>query len=460
MTASSASSSCHDDTSHAREKPRVREEVRPGLPDARTPALDLGQGSHPKHAAATELQEMLCGRSLDKSATKQGPSFVLAPLVWWSLAELHYKLPPDRDILCITRNFLPLEEHAFVNPNPDLRQSVFKRAEARRMWLPLLRRADVFLASSQGRRELQRSWATLLRHPVRDAAAVPPSARNSPTCALVSLLDKAVGDFVRLTAANYKKEHGRAMIEHQVWNLQKILFTFHGFVPVLPSVRDEESLGTNLERAGVVPHVNALFLQTETKGPKQAKDLLASDLSLLRVLTTPLQVQPPSQLLRDTLAQLDKEILEAAQCDLEVALAPWVMFMSAFPPCGIAETYSQKLSSGGHTAEDRIVSKREVLAKEVKCGKFGDTDLRQPSVVRKYPRDPHVSLRRPPRVPARPRRRREKAASALAAALAENDAESASIFPSSGKTGEAEESDEPSQGYGSSEQSGSPSGSP
>lgn len=406
---------------------QLRNDAKHGLPGARTPVVAPNQLARAPRAFVppTELLALLCGRMGAHAFHEQGASFVLAPLIWWSLAKVHYSATEGSRDLCVTRHFFPLAEQAFKNPNPELRHSLFKRAEAQHAWLPLLRRADGFLASTAGRSETLRTWATLLRHRVCEAGA-PPEARQAalafPACALVSLVEEAVATFVRLAALEYELR-GSAAVAPQLRNLKKILFTFHGFVPVLPSTADEGSIGRNLLRAGVVPHINALFLRGETNrkrwlegkgyatallntGTADAKHILANDLTLVHVLTSPLaphrrEAAPAGgrlaqalmgrreRALQAALAELDKELQDAqSACPVDPVLSPWVLFLSAFPPSGIAEAYSHELASRTPNEVERATAAAVALqarrAAAVSCGPgaHDDADINEPPVKR------------------------------------------------------------------------------
>ena len=331
-------------------------------------------------ATGTKLQDLLQGRLGPGVIHESGLSFILAPLIWWSLAKLHYVPQGSNSPCAVTRYFLPLAENAFLNPDKKLKPGPTKKyAKSGGIWLLLLRRADGFLASSEGRMELLYTFAKLLRHKDCEPPTNSREISSIPLCSLIYLVDEAIAAFVRSLADQYS-EKGFHAVRAQILQLRKVLFTFHGFVPLLPMERDEVSVG-ELSRCGVLPHINATFLRgsgerkrwlesegsayKERSGGKQqfytqqVQDIFVDDLTLIRVLTCPIQPgqEPPrkqsvstllngrrERALRAAFVELHHELQEVEiYSPLKPALAPWIVFMGAYPPAAIGEAASQAL---------------------------------------------------------------------------------------------------------------------
>jgi hypothetical protein len=225
-------------------------------------------------APAFRLLQVLRGR-LQSSATSAGLGFILNPLLWWSLAKLHYQ-SNEQATVQVTGHFFPLRERAWTSSMPPGssrgRRSAFKGPDAQRAWDGYLTAADKCLARRKGRRAVLASWLALLNAPLG--------------AALVRLLDESVTYFVAECATDLR----RAQV--QIEQLQKVLFSFEGFVPLCFSTWDPGLL-ERWRSFGAVPHSNATLLRPPSvaSGFRLAKTpygdkLYIEDLTLVGLLSS------------------------------------------------------------------------------------------------------------------------------------------------------------------------------
>jgi len=285
------------------------------------------------------LVSRLCGR-LRLGAGRNGLGFVLDPLIWWSLAKSHYDPGASEAAFCVTRNFFPLSTRAWI---PVVRGAT-ENHRAQVDWGRLLGTADNNLASQEGRQAIFRSWQRLLSGPLGNA--------------LIRLLDESVTHFVALCAEKLLLKGERA-VRPQIENLQKILFTFEGFVPLQFCTWDPHRL-EELDHVGVVPHSHPSFLRNLVStltgpdndgllptGPVGAR-VPTRDLTLLKLLSAPfapveggeddeapagylarLRGTALAYLLRDMTAEVFPS--GAAPCPVQSESAPAVLFFPSSP---------------------------------------------------------------------------------------------------------------------------------
>ena len=225
--------------------PCAPERMRVVLPEParRVPKRD------PPRFHPSPLFRWLDGRLVRDEATRQGIGYVINPLVWCSLARLHYGA--ETDVLCITRMFFPmsircwqLETKRKLGDRPEVYRSFFKREESKEGWRNLLAAADNALADAESRDAIMSKWTRLFE-----------GAEGEN---FVHMVDATVQRFVHACATNHKESTG-ALVQQQLENLQKILFCFQGFVPLAPALWNQDGINT-VNTSGVVPHSNAYFL--------------------------------------------------------------------------------------------------------------------------------------------------------------------------------------------------------
>ena len=273
-------------------------------------------------------------------AGQSGLGFVLDPLIWWSLAKSHYDPRASEASFCITRNFFPLSTRAWI---PVVRGAP-ENHRAQVDWGRLLGTADNNLASQEGRQAIFRSWQRLLSGPLGNA--------------LIRFLDESVTHFVTVCAEKLLLK-GEREVRPQIENLQKILFTFEGFVPLQFCTWDPHRL-EELDHVGVVPHSHPSFLRNLVStlrrpdsdgllptGPV-GKRVPTRELTLLKLLSAPfapvdageddeapavylarLRGTALSYILRDMTAEVFPS--GAAPCSVQSELAPAVLFFPSSP---------------------------------------------------------------------------------------------------------------------------------
>ena len=283
----------------------------------RTPELERLHGAP---SFEMRLLEALRGR-LQTSAAKAGLGFVLNPLIWWSLAKLHYR-PGRHRTQQVTDSFFPLAERAWSKERQGAPQAS-KAREAQRSWAGFLAAADSYLAEEQGRAAVLSSWLRLLNTPLG--------------AALVRLLDESVTYFVTECAANLERAQ-----EH-VEGLQKILFAFHGFVPLCFTTWDPQHLD-RWKTFGVVPHSNATFLRSPKLGSRapHGHGLYIEHLTLIGLLTSPPSLaSSASRLARArgaalaSLVETLHGLIFTRRCKQRPELFPAVVFVRSQPMPGV-----------------------------------------------------------------------------------------------------------------------------
>jgi len=304
-------------------------------PESRGAAPQPLQPPQPTRGLPPErLASRLCGR-LGPEARRNGLGFVLDPLIWWSLAKSHYHPGVSEAAFCVTRNFFPLSTRAWL----PLVHGATENHRAQLDWGRLLGTADNNLASQEGRLAIFRSWQRLLSGPLGNA--------------LIRLLDESVTHFVTVCAEKLLLKGERA-VRPQIENLQKILFTFEGFVPLQFCTWDPHRL-EELDHVGVVPHSHPSFLRNLVStltgpdsdglmptGPVGAR-VPTRDLTLLKLLSAPFapveegedDEAPAGYLARlrgTALAYVFRDVtaevfpLTVAPCPVQAELAPAVLF--------------------------------------------------------------------------------------------------------------------------------------
>jgi hypothetical protein len=373
------------DKHYARARPRRRGE---------------GGGDPARAADATtsaRLLEWLCGRLLPGEAAQQGPGFVLDPIVWWTLAKLHYG-PPARGgegasrTLCVTRMFFPLSRRCWLNETPrqqkqrtHLYQSHFKSSSVRRAWESFLVAADNTLASEEGRKGVVLRWNELLLNRS-------PGHAEGAGAALICLVDEAVTRFVRLCAGEYLGPLG-PRVQQQVENLQKVLFSFQGFVPLLPALWDPAGIASVKDR-GVVPqslhfkhHFPVAYLgQSLPSAAAEASygdAVRAQRMSLLHILQQPLPagaagVAKPTETdtkrmlcLRRAVTALNRAMdpsseVANAECSRRPETARAMLFLSADEPVP-----HMLLPAAERTLDARVLERERFAVTEIECGAQG-----------------------------------------------------------------------------------------
>lgn len=276
------------------------------------------------HGGSNPTVEMRLCRELNgritANARSEGIGFVLDPLVWWSLAKIHYD-SHSKDARDVTEHFFPIADKAWMLETDFSTEgnraldpiycSVHKTSLIRGNWNEYLEAADGELQSPEGRHRIIRVWSSLL-----DTAL----GRT-----FIRVLDESVAAFVRQCASK-----GESSLQ-RIGDLQRILFTFEGFVPLLFATA--EPAQKHRQRIGVVPHSNGRLLVPPDI--TSDSDAIKTDLSLIAVLSACANAEDAARGV--ALSLLCKALMRiifppGARTDRNPALYPAAIFLSAHEP--------------------------------------------------------------------------------------------------------------------------------